>query len=107
MNDEVRIKRAGRLCLGWGIGLLVLPLCVAIFGSIVYHAIAGSSLNNDVLSGVLGVYTFLVTLVQALTTPLGAVLVGAGIVLQVLAPRAAPSTAVAPENSYPFAPRER
>lgn len=79
-----------RRCVQWAVGLLVVGAVLVAYGPDLYGAVVGvAGANAEVGLGVLHV---VLTLVRSVAFPLGAALIGAAIVIQVLAPDRGPGS---------------
>ena len=83
----VTVQPTARTCLRWAVGLLVAGALLLVYGTQVYVAAAGLAGANAEVD--LGLVNIVLTLVRSTTFPVAAALIGAAVVIQALAPRAA------------------
>ncbi len=94
MGQSNRVGRAGTACVWWGIGVIVLGVLVSLFGTNLLYALAGDSLNTGAVAGATMALSYVLVAIQGVGVPLGSAILGAGIVLRVLAPREAAAALV-------------
>lgn len=101
MTEHERITRAGTKCLVWGVILLVIAGTSFLWVYLLPQAFGDSGVVYPVNVWGRNALFFLMQLVQGIPGPLGAVLIGAGIVLRVLAPRTAPEVDATASSDAP------